>query len=48
MKTIAVSDEAYDKVLDKKREMEKKEGKVIRIADAADELLKEGGGEGSE
>ena len=48
MKTIAASGAGYDKVLEKKREMEKREGKVVPMADALDELLKGCGGEGSE
>ena len=39
VKTIAVSEEAYKKAMDKKGEIEKREGKVIRMADAVDDLL---------
>lgn len=48
MKTIAASDGAYGKVMDKKSEMEKRKGarRVVPMADALDELLKEGEGEG--
>jgi len=40
MRTILVSDDAYKKVMAKRREMEKREGRVVRMADALDELLK--------
>ena len=43
MKTIAASEGAYDKVMDKKSEMEKRKGKVVPMADALDELLKKAG-----
>lgn len=39
VKSIAVSDEAYKKVMTTKREMEEREGKVVPIGDALDELL---------
>ena len=39
VKTIAVSEEAYKKAMTKKGEIEKKKGKVIRMADAVDALL---------
>ena len=50
VKTIAVSEEAYKKAMAKKGAIEKKEGKVIPMADAVDELLleREGGKRGNE
>ncbi|GAH31817.1 unnamed protein product [marine sediment metagenome] len=39
VKTIAVSEEAYEKAMAKKREMEKRVGKIISMADAVDALL---------
>lgn len=39
VKTIAVSEEAYEKAMVKKREMEEKKGKVISMGDAVDALF---------
>ena len=39
VKTIAVSEGAYKKAMIKKGEIEKREGKVIPMADAVDALL---------
>ena len=39
VKTIAVSEGAYKKAMTKKGEIERKEGKVIPMADAIDALL---------
>ena len=41
VKTIAVSEEAYKKAMAKKGVIEKREGKVVSMADAVDELLLE-------
>ena len=39
VKTIAISEGAYKKAMAKKGEIEKREGKVIPMADAVDALL---------
>lgn len=39
MAVIATSDWAYQKVLEKKREMEKERGKVVSMGNALDMLL---------
>ena len=38
-KTVAISDEAYKKVIAKKGEMEKKEERSVPMAEAVDALL---------
>ena len=40
-KTIAISDRAYKKAMAKKGEMEKRENKVVHMAEAVDALLEE-------
>ncbi|GAH19925.1 unnamed protein product [marine sediment metagenome] len=44
VKTIAVSEEAYEKAMAKKREMEKRVGKIISMADAVEADLRGEGG----
>ena len=40
-KTVAISDEAYKKAMAKKGEMEKRENKVVPMAEVIDALLEE-------